>query len=58
MTYGKGAPVPAAAGVALLPSTGSNDTLFIVAAGLIALGVGVFIVSLYLARKNRQADLN
>jgi hypothetical protein len=57
MNYGTGA-TPSIAGVALLPFTGNNDTLFIVAISLIALGVAVFIVSLVLARKNRQASKN
>lgn len=57
MNYGKGA-TPSVAGIALLPSTGNNDTLFIIAASLIALGVVVFIVSLVLARKSRQTSTN
>ena len=57
MNYGKGA-VPSAAGVAVLPFTGNNTVLFIVAASLIALGVAVFGVSLVLARKNRQTSAN
>jgi hypothetical protein len=57
MNYGKGA-TPSVAGIALLPSTGNNDTLFIIAASLIALGVVVFIVSLVLARKSRQTSAN
>jgi hypothetical protein len=57
MNYGKGAAsiVP---GVAILPLTGNNDMLFIVAASLITLGVVVFAVSLVLARKNRQVSAN
>lgn len=57
MNYGKGA-TPSVAGVAILPFTGNNDILFIVAAGLIGLGIAVFAVSLVLARKNRQASAN
>lgn len=57
MNYGKGA-APSIAGVALLPVTGSNNTLFIVAAGLIALGVAVFVVSLVLGRKNSPTSVN
>jgi hypothetical protein len=57
MNYGKGA-APSIAGVALLPATGNNDTLFIVAASLIGLGIAVFVVSLVLARKSRQASAN
>lgn len=57
MNYGKGA-TPSIAGVALLPFTGNNNVLFIVAASLIAVGVAVFAVSLVLARKNRQTSAN
>lgn len=57
MNYGKGA-TPSVLGAAVLPYTGGNDTLFIVAASLIALGVVVFAVSLVLARKNRQTSEN
>lgn len=57
MNYGKGA-APSVAGVALLPFTGNNGILFIVAASLIAVGVAVFAVSLVLARKNRQTSAN
>jgi len=57
MNYGQGA-APSIAGVALLPFTGNNDILFIVATSLIVLGVAVFVVSLVLARKNRQTSKN
>jgi len=57
MNYGKGA-TPGVAGVALLPFTGNNDIVFIVAASLIALGVAVFVVSLVLAHKSRQTSAN
>jgi hypothetical protein len=57
MNYGKGA-TPSVAGVALLPFTGNNGILFIVAASLIAIGVAVFAVSLILAHKNRQTSAN
>ncbi|HMH70445.1 MAG TPA: hypothetical protein VK502_03520 [Candidatus Saccharimonadales bacterium] len=57
MNYGKGA-APSVAGVALLPFTGDNGILFIIAASLIALGVAVFVVSLVLARKSRQTSAN
>lgn len=55
MNYGKG-PVPVVAGVAALPMTGSNDNLFIVAASLLALGVAVYLITLWLTRKNRHAS--
>jgi hypothetical protein len=57
MNYGKGA-APSVAGVALLPFTGNNNILFIVAASLIAVGAAVFTVSLVLARKSRQTSAN
>ncbi len=57
MNYGKGA-TPSVLGAAILPYTGGNDTLFIVAAGFITLGVVVFVASLVLARKNRQTSTN
>jgi len=53
MEYGKGA-VPSLAGVAVLPFTGNNSILLILAASLIVLGLGVFIVSLVLARKSNS----
>ncbi len=55
MQYGKGAG-PSVAGIAVLPFTGSNDSLFIVAASLIGLGLAVFAASLILARKNRPVS--
>jgi len=57
MGYGKGA-VPGIAGVAILPFTGSSNLLLILAAGLIVLGTSVFVVSVILARKNRQSSTN
>lgn len=53
MNYGKGA-TPSVAGIAMLPSTGDNSVLFIIAVGLIALGVAIFVVSLVMARKNAK----
>ena len=53
MNYGKGA-TSSVTGVALLPFTGNNTILFMVAAGLITLGAIVLVVSLLMARKNRQ----
>jgi len=57
MGYGKGA-VPGIAGVAILPFTGGSNLLLILAAGLIVLGTSVFVVSVILARKNRQSSTN
>jgi hypothetical protein len=56
MEYGKGA-VPSVAGVAILPFTGNNSFLLILAASLIVLGMSVFVVSVVLARK-RQSSSN
>jgi LPXTG-motif cell wall-anchored protein len=41
---------------AVLPTTGSNDNLFILAASMLALGVVVYLVTLVLTRKSRQAS--
>lgn len=57
MEYGKGA-VPSVTGIAMLPFTGDNSALFMIAATLITLGVAVLIVSLVLARKSRQTSSN
>ena len=57
MEYGKGA-VPSVTGIAMLPFTGDNSALFIIAATLITLGVAVLAVSFVLARKSRQASSN
>ncbi len=54
--YTKGlATVNVATGVSLLPDTGSNRVLFIVAASLLVSGVAVFVASVVLARKSRRA---
>lgn len=50
MNYGRGG-VPTVAGVAMLPATGNNSTLFYVAAGFIAVGIVVLAISLVLSRK-------
>lgn len=55
--YGKPALVgPAFAIPATLPVTGASDNLFILAASMLALGVVVYLVTLFLARKSRQAS--
>lgn len=55
--YEKGiAGLNVATGVAILPETGSNRSLFIVAASLMAVGVAVFIVSTVMARKSRSNE--
>jgi hypothetical protein len=58
MSYGPSI-VPAVvtpAAVTMLPVTGANDNLFILAASMLALGVVVYLVTLFLARKSRQAS--
>ena len=53
--YGKGAgALNVATGISLLPDTGSNRTLFIVAISLLVLGVVIFTVSTILTRKSRK----
>jgi membrane anchored protein len=53
--YGKGAgALNVAAGISLLPDTGSNRTLFIVAVSLLVLGVVIFAISTVLTRKSRK----
>lgn len=54
--YGKGAgSLVTSTGIAVLPATGSNRGLFVLAASLIAVGIAVFIASTVLARKSRSA---
>lgn len=55
--YGKGAGVVnVATGVSLLPATGSNRTLFIIAASLLVSGVAVLVASTVMARKSRAGE--
>lgn len=54
--YGKLPVVAPLAIPAALPVTGASDNLFILAASLLALGVVVYLVTLFLARKSRQAS--
>lgn len=57
--YGKGAgALNVATGVAILPNTGSNKTMFIIAASLLVLGVAILTVSTVMARKSRAAGTN
>lgn len=57
--YGKGAgALNVATGISLLPDTGSNRALFIVAVSLLVSGVAIFVVSTVLARKSRQTEAN
>ena len=53
--YGKGAgTLNVASGISLLPETGNNRTLFIVALSLLVGGVAIFVISTVLARKSHQ----
>lgn len=56
MTYGKGGSITTITGAALLPNTGDDKVLFAIAIGLVVLGVSVFVLSLFLAYKNRQTS--
>ncbi len=57
--YGKGAgTLNVASGISLLPETGNNRPLFIVAVSLLVVGVAVFAISTVLARKSRQSEAN
>jgi hypothetical protein len=52
--YGKGVGGSSVAtGAALLPATGENRLVFVVAATLLAAGVVTFVVSSVIARKHR-----
>ncbi len=57
MGYVKGASTTVP-GLALLPATGNSRPLFFLAAGLVAAGVLIFVVSTFLARKNSQSEAN
>ncbi|HEV7952167.1 MAG TPA: LPXTG cell wall anchor domain-containing protein [Candidatus Saccharimonadales bacterium] len=54
--YGKTPIVAPLAIPAALPVTGASDNLFILAAGMLALGVVVYLVASFLARKSGQAS--
>lgn len=59
--YGKGGNlgiVTTATGISLLPETGSNRPLFILAGSLLVCGIATFIVAAVLARKTRQNEAN
>ena len=55
MGYGPGTPV-VLSGVVSLPLTGNNPLLFTIAVSLIALGVGVMVASMLIARKSRVSE--
>lgn len=53
--YGKGlGVVNTATGISLLPNTGSNHLLFVVAASLLVSGVAIFATSYVLGRKAKN----
>jgi hypothetical protein len=57
--YGKGAgTLTTATGISLLPDTGSNRPLFIIAVSLLVLGSAIFAISTILARKSRRSEAN
>lgn len=58
MAYGNVTPsvVAPLAVPAVLPTTGASDNLFVLAASMLALGVVVYVVTLVLARKDRQVS--
>jgi LPXTG-motif cell wall-anchored protein len=56
--YGKGAgALNVATGVSLLPETGSNHSLFVLATSLLVSGAAVFVASTIMARKNRAGEV-
>lgn len=57
MQYGKGA-ASVIPGLALLPNTGSNRVLFIVALSLLACGTAILVASAIASRKARQGAAN
>jgi hypothetical protein len=57
--YGKDlAAVNAVTGISLLPATGSNRVLFVIALSLLASGVVVFAAATLSARKKSQSETN
>jgi hypothetical protein len=53
--YGKGVgTLNAATGISLLPDTGNNKPLFVIALSLLVSGVVIFTISTVLARKSRS----
>lgn len=55
--YGKGLGiVNTATGISLLPDTGDNRALFVLAGSLIVSGVVIFVASTVLGRKSRQSN--
>jgi LPXTG-motif cell wall-anchored protein len=56
--YGKPACALGATCYAMLPNTGSNKLLFVVATGLLVSGVVVLIASFVAGRKSRVSEAN
>jgi LPXTG-motif cell wall-anchored protein len=59
MAYGNPTVTPAIVATVVptvLPTTGSNDNLFVLAASMLALGVVVYLVTLFLTRKSVQVS--
>lgn len=57
--YGKGlGVVNTATGISLLPDTGNNHLLFVLAGSLLASGIVIFVVSFVLGRRSRLAEAN
>lgn len=56
--YGKGAgTLNVATGISLLPDTGNNHLLFIVAVSLLVTGIAIFTLSTVLTHKRRQTEV-
>lgn len=59
MYPGKGVAVAnTATGVAVLPNTGDNRALFVIAACLLVSGVAIFVVATLAARKQSRVEAN
>lgn len=57
--YGQGAgTTTTTTGVALLPETGNNRALFVLAVSLLVIGVAIFTISTIVSRKHRQSEAN
>lgn len=53
--YGKGfGALNAATGISLLPDTGNNKLLFVLALSLLVSGIVIFTISTVMARKSRS----
>lgn len=55
--YGKGlGVVNTATGISMLPATGNNHLLFVLAASLMTTGVVIFAISYVLGRKGQKSE--